>query len=58
MPRESIKYQQEELFKSPNNLGSRGKLNVSTLLNQLNFKYKNKSNINSFSGSDIIRIYS
>ena len=51
-------FNQFYLFKSSNNLGSRGKLNVSTLLNQLNFKYKNKSNINSFSGSDIIRIYS
>ena len=46
------------LFKSPNRLGSIGKLNVSTQLHQLPFKYKNKSNINSFTGNDIINIYS
>ena len=46
------------LFKSPNKLGSNGKLNVSTQLYQLPFKYKNKSNINSFTGNDIINIYS
>jgi len=46
------------LFKSPNKLGSMGKLNVSGQLHQLAFKYKNKSNINSFTGNDIINIYS
>ena len=46
------------LFKSPNKLGSIGKLNVSGQLHQLTFKYKNKSNINSFTGNDIINIYS
>ena len=46
------------LFKSPNKLGSMGKLNVSTQLHQLAFKYKSKSNINSFTGKDIINIYS
>ena len=46
------------LFKSSNKLGSIGKLNVSTQLHQLPFKYKNKSNINSFTGNDIINIYS
>ena len=46
------------LFKSSNKLGSIGKLNVSTQLHQLAFKYKNKSNINSFTGNDIINIYS
>ena len=46
------------LFKSPNKLGSIGKLNVSSQLHQLTFKYKNKSNINSFTGNDIINIYS
>ena len=30
------------LFKSPNKLGSTGKLNVSSQLRQLKFKYKNK----------------
>ena len=38
------------LFKSSNKLGSIGKLNVATQLHQLPFKYKNKSNINSFTG--------
>ena len=46
------------LFKSPNKLGSMGKLNVSTQLHQLTFKYKNKSKVNSFTGNDIINIYS
>ena len=46
------------LFKSPNKLGSKGKLNVSSQLHQLTFKYKNKSNVNSFTGNDIINIYS
>ena len=46
------------LFKSSDNLGSRGKLNVSSQLHQLDIKYKNKSNINSFTGNDIINIYS
>ncbi len=46
------------LFKSPNKLGSMGKLNVSSLLHQLTFNYKSKSNINSFTGNDIINIYS
>jgi len=46
------------LFKSPNKLGSKGKLNVSVQLQHLAFKYKNKSNINSFTGNDIINIYS
>ena len=46
------------LFKSSNKLGSIGKLNVSTQLHQLPFIYKNKSNINSFTGNDIINIYS
>ena len=46
------------LFKSPNKLGSIGKFNVSSQLHQLAFKYKNKSNVNSFTGKDIINIYS
>ena len=46
------------LFKSPNKLGSTGKVNVSSQLRQLKFKYKNKSNVNSFTGNDIINIYS
>ena len=46
------------LFKSSNKLGSIGKLNVSSQLHQLTFNYKNKSKINSFTGNDIINIYS
>tara|TARA_B100000686_G_C15926180_1_gene542002 strand:+ start:81 stop:539 length:459 start_codon:yes stop_codon:yes gene_type:complete len=46
------------LFKSPNKLGLKGKLNISSELKLLRFKYKNKSNINSFTGNDIINIYS
>jgi len=51
-------YNQFYLFKSPINLGSNGKLNVSNQLKRLNFIYKNKSIINSFTGNDVIRIYS
>ena len=45
------------LFKSPKKLGSLGMLNVSSQLHQLSFKYKNKSNIKSFTGKDIVKIY-
>ena len=46
------------LFKSSNKLGNNGKLNVSSLLKQLNFIYKNKYRIKSFTGKDTINIYS
>ena len=46
------------LFKSPNKLGSNGKIDISTQLNQLSFIYRNKSKLNSFSGNDEINIYS
>ena len=46
------------LYKSANKLGHYGKKNVSSQLHQLSFKYKNKSKINSFTGSDVINIYS
>ena len=51
-------FNQFYLFKSSDKLGSTGKLNVSSQLHQLDIKYKNKSNINSFTGNDIINIYS
>ena len=51
-------FNQFYLLKSPNKLGSSGNLNVTTLLKQLNFIYKKNSLINSFTGNDIIRIYS
>ena len=46
------------LLKSPMNLGSSGKVDVSRQLHRLSFKYKNKHNINSHTGKDIIKIYS
>ena len=46
------------LFKSSYNLESTGILKVSSQLHQLDIKYKNKSNINSFTGNDTINIYS
>ena len=45
------------LFKGSKTLGINGKMNVSPLLNQLYFKYKNKSKINSFTENDIIKVY-
>ena len=46
------------LFKSPIKLGKKAKLNISSQLNQLSFKYKKKSKLNTFTGKDIIYIYS
>ena len=46
------------LFKSSNKLGTKGKLNVSTQLHLLSFKYKNRFNVNSFTGNDKIKVYS
>ena len=46
------------LFKSQNKLNKATKLNVSSELKQLSFKYKNKSKINTFTGNDIIYLYS
>ena len=46
------------LFRSPKKLTTRGKINISSQLHQLAFKYKNKTNINSYTGKDIISIYS
>ena len=46
------------LFQSNSKLGKNAELNVSRQLNQLTFKYKTKSKINSFTGSDIIYLYS
>ena len=51
-------FDQFYLFKSPKNLGKSGKLNISVELNQLSFKYKNKSKLNSFTGNDIVYLYS
>ena len=51
-------FDQFYLFKSPKNLSKSGKLNISVELNQLSFKYKNKSKLNSFTGNDIVYLYS
>jgi len=51
-------FNQFYLFKSSNKLGNNKKLNVRDLLNQLTFKYKKKSKLNSFTGDDIIYLYS
>ncbi len=50
-------FNQFYLFKSSNNLNKSAKLNVSTELNQLSFKYKKKSKLNTFSGNDVVDLY-
>ena len=46
------------LFQSDNNLGKNAKLNVLTQLRRLSFNYKTKCKLNSFTGNDIIYLYS
>ena len=46
------------LFQSDSNLGKNAQLNVSSQLRQLSFKYKTKCKLNSFTGNDIIYLYS
>ena len=46
------------LFQSDKNLGKNAKLNVASQLRQLSFNYKTKSKLNSFTGNDIIYLYS
>ena len=46
------------LFQSDKNLGKNAKLNVASQLRQLSFKYKTKCKLNSFTGNDIIYLYS
>ena len=46
------------LFQSGSNIGKNAKLNVATQLRQLSFKYKTKCKLNSFTGNDIIYLYS
>ena len=46
------------LFQSNRNLGKNAKLNVASQLRQLSFKYKTKRKLNSFTGNDIIYLYS
>ena len=51
-------FNQFYLFKSSINLGKNAKLNISSQLNQLSFKYKKKSKLNAFTGKDIVYLYS
>ena len=51
-------FNQFYLFKSPIKLGSAGKINISRQLHTLPFIYKNKTKLNSFTGKDIIYLYS
>ena len=51
-------FEQFYLFKSPNKLDKNAKLNISSQLNQLSFKYKKKSKLNAFTGKDIVYLYS
>ena len=51
-------FNQFYLFQSSKKLGKKAKLNVYSELNQLTFKYKKKSKINSFTGDDIVYLYS
>ena len=50
-------FNQFYLFKSSNKLNKTTKLNVSSELNQLSFKYRNKSKINTFTGNDVVYLY-
>ena len=51
-------FNQFYLFQSPVILGKNGKINISSQLRKLSFIYKNKSKVNSFTGSDIVNLYS
>ena len=51
-------FEQFYLFKSPNKLDKNAKLNISSQLNQLSLKYKKKSKLNTFTGKDIVYLYS
>ena len=51
-------FNQFYLFKSSNKLGNKAKLNVSSQLNQLSFNYKKKSKLKTFTGNDIVYLYS
>ena len=51
-------FNQFYLFKSSIKLGKNAKLNISSQLNQLSFKYKRKSKLNAFTGKDIVYLYS
>ena len=50
-------FDQFYVFKSPDKLGKTAKLNISSQLKQLSFKYKKKSKLNAFTGKDIVCLY-
>ena len=50
-------FDQFYLFKSPIKLGRDAKLNMTIQLNQLSFIYKKKSKLNTFTGKDIVFLY-
>ena len=51
-------FNQFYLFQSSKKLGKNAKLNISNQLRQLPFIYKNKSRLNTYTGNDIIYLYS
>ena len=51
-------FNQFYLFQSSNKFGKTAKLNVCSEINHLSYKYKKKSKLNSFTGDDIIYLYS
>ncbi len=51
-------FNQFYLFQGANKLEKNARLNISSQLNQLSFKYKNKSKLNSFTDNDMIYLYS
>jgi diaminohydroxyphosphoribosylaminopyrimidine deaminase/5-amino-6-(5-phosphoribosylamino)uracil reductase len=51
-------FNQFYLFQSSKKLGKNAKLNISNLLRQLQFIYKNKSRLSTYTGNDIIYLYS
>ena len=50
-------FNQFYLFKTSNKLKKSTKLNVSTELKQLSFKYRKKSKLNTFTGNDVVYLY-
>ena len=54
----NMHFNQFYLFKSSNNFNKTTKLNVSSELNHLSFKYRKKSKINTFTGNDVVYLYS
>ena len=51
-------FNQFYLFKTSNYLNKNAKLDVSAELKQLSFKYRKKSKVNTFTGNDVVYLYS